>query len=51
MLQKATEENKSTYENWRKETHKILRREQRTDMKAKIVENMEENRKNPNKIL
>jgi len=50
VLQNATEENKITYENWRKETHKILRREKRTDMRAKIAE-MEENRKNPQKIL
>jgi hypothetical protein len=46
MLQNATEENKITYDNLRKETHKILRREKRNDMKAKIAE-MEENRKNP----
>jgi len=50
VLQNATKENKITYENWRKETHKILRRQKRTKMKAKIAE-MEENRKNYKKFF
>ncbi|XP_008179458.1 craniofacial development protein 2-like [Acyrthosiphon pisum] len=50
LLQNPSEENKIIYENWRKETHKLLRREKRTDMKARIAE-IEENRKNPKKFF
>jgi len=49
LLQKSSEENKIIYKNWRKETHKLLRREKRTDMKARIAE-IEENRKNPKTV-
>lgn len=37
LLQNPSEENKIIYENWRKETHKLLRRQKRTDMKARIA--------------
>lgn len=43
VLQNPSGENKITYENWRKKTQKILRRENKTDMKAKIIERNKNN--------
>lgn len=50
LLQNLSEENKIIHGNRRKETHKLLRREKRTDMKARIAK-IEENRKTPKNSL
>jgi len=50
MIQKNSEENRKEYEQGRKETHAILRREKRLYMKE-LIATVEENRTNPRQFF
>lgn len=50
MIQNNSEENRKEYEQGRKETHAILRREKRLYMK-KLIVTVEENRNNPKQFF